>query len=98
MHLESNADAEASLKIVGGAQALSEESLTNDIISERDDYVARVEPYNHVTVRIKFGNGANVQRQPRLLPVVDEKVGLKAWPCFRKDAHTSDAFSSLDSE
>ena len=60
--LESNADTQAVLKIVGGAWALSEESRTDDIISERDDYVARVESQHYVTVRIELGNGPHVQR------------------------------------
>ena len=59
--LESNADTQAVLKIVGGAWALSEQSWTNDIISERDDYVARVEPQDYATIRIEFGNAAHVQ-------------------------------------
>ena len=95
---ESNADAQATLKIVGGAQALSEQSLTNDIISERDDYVARVEPQGYVTVRIEFGNATYVQREPSLLALVNDKVGLKARSYFRKEAQMFGAFSGLDSE
>jgi len=60
--LESNADTQAVLKIVCGAEALSEQSLTNNIISERDDYVAGVEPQDYVTVRIEFGNATHVHR------------------------------------
>jgi hypothetical protein len=60
--LESDADTQAELKIVGGARALRKQSLTNNIISERDDDVARVEPHNYMPVRIEFGNPAHVQR------------------------------------
>jgi hypothetical protein len=83
---------------VSSTQSLSEEPLTNDIIPERDDYVARVEPQDHVTVRIEFGNTAYVQRKPGLLVPVNEKVGLKAGPCFGKDAEMFGVFSGLDSE
>ena len=96
--LESNADTQVKLKIVGGAQALSERSITNDIISERDDYVARVGPQHYVTGRIEFGNGTDVQCEPGLVAFVDDKVGLKARPDFREDANTFDAFSGFDSE
>ena len=60
--LESDADTQAELKIVGGARALRKQSLTNNIISERDDHVARVEPHDYMPVRIEFGNPAHVQR------------------------------------
>ena len=96
--LESNADTQVKLKIVGGAQALSERSITNDIISERDDYVARIDSQDYVTVRIEFGNATHVQCEPGLLAVVDDKVRLKAGPCFRKDAKILRAFSRLDTE
>jgi hypothetical protein len=98
LYLESDADAQASLKIVSGAQALSEQSLTNEIISERDDYVARVDPQDQVTVGIEFGNATHVQREPRLLAIVDDKVGLKARPYFGKDAHIFGPFPGLDPE
>ena len=63
------------MKIVSGAQPLSEEWRADDIISERNDHVARVEPQDHVTIRIEFGNATHVQRKPRLLAIVDDKVG-----------------------
>jgi hypothetical protein len=83
---------------VGGAKALRERSITNDIISEGDDYVTRVDPQDYVTVKIEFSNATHVQRKPGLLALVDNKVGLKARPYFREDAHTFDACSGLDSE
>jgi hypothetical protein len=58
--LESNADTQAVLKIVGGAQPLSKQSLTYNIIAERDDYVARIEAQDYVAGRIKFGNAAYI--------------------------------------
>ena len=96
--LESNADTQVQLKIVSGAQALSARSITNDIISERDDYVARIDSQDYVTVRIEFGNATDIHGEPGLLAVVDDKVRLKAGPCFRKDANIFGTFSGLDSE
>ena len=96
--LESNSDTQAILKVVSSAQSLSEQSLANDIISERDDHVARVDPQDQVTVRIELGNATHVHREPRLLAIVDDKVGLKARPYFRKDAQMFGVFSGLDSE
>jgi hypothetical protein len=83
---------------VGRAKTLSESSLTNDVVAERNDYVARVEPQDYVTVRIEFGNATYIQRKPGLLAPTNDKVGLKARPCFRKDAQIFGAFSGLDSE
>src|ERR1051326_7505388 len=51
-----------------------------------------------MTVRIEFGNATDVQRKLRLLAPVNIEVGLKTRPYFRKDAHTFDACSGLDSE
>jgi hypothetical protein len=83
---------------VGRAEALSAKWPTNDIISERYDYVSRVESQDHVTVRIKLGNAADVQCEPGLLTIVDDKVRLKTGSYLGKDAYIFGVFPSLDSE
>src|ERR1051325_6857729 len=51
-----------------------------------------------MTIGINFGHTAHVQREPGLLATVDDKVCLKSWPHFGKDAAVFGVLSGFDSE
>lgn len=86
------------MKVVSSAEAPGKYALALDVVTERYDYVARVEAQDQMSVRIHFEYPAHVQGESGLLAPVDDEVRLETRPHFGEDAEVPGVLSCPDPE